>query len=277
MGVTDVNMGFDPSAAQRQTSVIVAHRDQQTWATGGVQVTPMIRKHFIHLLVTVASVAAAAWLTMLLASFSHTSTFFVLLIAVMIATWDGGLIYGLIATALVGILTAKFVIAPAQTTLPGSPNELLRWALFVLVALLISSFHASKDRTAAELRNSEQRLKLALDSAHMGVWDYDLISRRFWWSATMEIIYDRTNGNFPRTYGQFFGCIHFDDQPQFNRAITRTIDEGTDYEIAHRIILPDKSIRWVQTRGRVIFNQQNRAERIVGISMQIPGKTPPLV
>jgi len=119
------------------------------------------------------------------------------------------------------------------------------------------------------LRDSEQRLSLAIDSAHLGVWDYNLLTRKFWWSKTLEIIYGRTQGDFPGTYGQFFGCIHFDDQPLFNRAITRTIDEGDDYEIEYRIELPDKSIRWVNTRGRLFFNSNSRAERIVGVVTDI--------
>jgi PAS domain-containing protein len=134
---------------------------------------------------------------------------------------------------------------------------------------MISSLHASRARAEQRLRYSEQRLSLAIDSARLGVWDYNLITRKFWWSKTLETIYDRTTGDFPATYGQFFGCIHFDDQPLFNRAITRTIDEGTDYEIEHRILLPDKSVRWVNTRGRVFFNQASRAERIVGVVTDI--------
>jgi PAS domain-containing protein len=106
----------------------------------------------------------------------------------------------------------------------------------------------------------------------MGVWDYNLLTRQFWWSKTLEAAYGRTDGSFPETYGQFFSYIHFDDQPLFNRAITRTIDEGTDYELDHRIILPDKSIRWVNTRGRVFFNSASRAERIVGIATDITAK-----
>ncbi len=139
----------------------------------------------------------------------------------------------------------------------------------MLISLMISSLQASRGKAEAELRRSEQRLSLAVDAARMGVWDYDLLRRRFWWSKTMESIYDRTDGSFPITYGQFFSCIHFDDQPLFNRAITRTIDEGTDYEIEYRILLPDKSSRWVHTRGRVFFNDASRVERIVGVTTDI--------
>ena len=122
------------------------------------------------------------------------------------------------------------------------------------------------------LRDSEQRLSVAIDSARLGVWDYNLLNRKFWWSKTLETIYGRTNDDFPGTYGQFFGCIHFDDQPLFNRAITRTIDEGNDYEIEFRIQWPDKTVRWVNTRGRLFFNSNSRAERIVGVVTDITDK-----
>jgi len=196
---------------------------------------------------------------------------FLFLTAVLLSTWYGGWFSGMLATALSATIIA-IILPPHRSFAIGSPDDLMRWVVFVLIALMITSLNASRSRAEQELRRSEQRLSLAIDAARMGVWDYNLLSRKFWWSKTLESIYGRTTSQFPSTYGQFFGCIHFDDQPLFNRAITRTIDEGTDYEIEHRILLPDKSIRWVNTRGRVFFNQAARAERIVGVAVDITAR-----
>jgi PAS domain-containing protein len=220
-------------------------------------------------IVPLLSVGAAYVLTMVLPGFRTNAPLFLFLTAVLASTWYGGWQSGLLATLVAGFVTARFLLPGLGQHLIGNTGDLWRWSLFILIALMISSLHASRVRAERRLRYSEQRLSLAIDSAHLGVWDYNLLTRKFWWSKTMETIYARTTGDFPATYGQFFGCIHFDDQPLFNRAITRTIDEGTDYEIEHRILLPDKSVRWVNTRGRVFFNQASRAERIVGVVTDI--------
>jgi PAS domain S-box-containing protein len=236
--------------------------------------TVLMRRKLLQFVVPVASVGLALVGTWSTPALMNRSSLFLFLAAVMISTWYGGLFSGLLATLIAAAVTAKFVL-PLQAghAATGGSDQLMRWVLFVLIALMISSLHASRGKAESALRRSEQRLMLAIDSAHMGVWDYNLLSRDFWWSKTLENIYGRTDGNFPRTYGGFFGCIHFDDQPLFNRAITRTIDEGTDYEIEHRVLLPDGSVRWVNTRGRVFFNESSRAERIVGVTTDITGRS----
>jgi PAS domain-containing protein len=231
--------------------------------------TPLARRHILTWFVPVLTVGTAFLLTRFVPTFRSQIPLFLFLTTVLISTWVGGWVSGLVATLLSGLITAWFAQSPEHAFFIANSDDLLRWVVFVLIALMISSLHASRGKAEQRQRQSEQRLSLAIDSARLGVWDYNLITRHFWWSKTLEVIYGRTEGNFPRTYGQFFGCIHFDDQPLFNRAITRTIDEGTDYEIEHRILLPDRSVRWVNTRGRVFFNQASRAERIVGVTTDI--------
>jgi PAS domain-containing protein len=231
--------------------------------------TAMNFRPLFRWIVPLLSVGVAAALTLALPGFRANAPLFLFLTAVLISTWYGGWMSGLLATVVAGFVTARFILPPGQSHFLASTGDLWRWTLFSLIALRISSLNASRARAERGLRNSEQRLSLAIESARLGVWDYNLITRKLWWSKTLEAIYGRTNSDFPKTYGQFFGCIHFDDQPLFNRAITRTIDEGTDYEIEHRILLPDKSVRWVNTRGRVFFNSAAQAERIVGVTTDL--------
>jgi PAS domain S-box-containing protein len=234
--------------------------------------TPGTRHYFSNLLIAVVSVCVAFLLTRWVAAHLHTTTLFFFLASVILCSWRGGLLSGLLVTFLSAYLSARFIFEPKHSNFITNTDDLVRWSTFVLIALMISWAHASRVKAHAALQRGEQRLILAIESAHMGVWDYHLSTHEFWWSKTMPTIYGRPAEDFPRTYGRFFSCIHFDDQPLFNRAITRTIDEGTDYEIEHRIMMPDKSVRWVNTRGRVIFNQSNRAERIVGVVTDITAK-----
>jgi len=220
------------------------------------------------ILVPILSVTLSLFLSRAIARTPTHTPFYIFLAAVMISGWYGGWPAGFIATLLASAITA-WELPPIRSFTIGDPGDLIRWAIFMAVALMISFLHMSRANSETKLHWSEQRLSLAVDTARLGVWDYNLLTRTFWWSKTLEQTYGRTDGSFPSTYGQFFACIHFDDQPMFNRAITRTIDEGTDYEIDHRIVLPDNSVRWVNTRGRLFFNENARAERIVGIVTDI--------
>jgi PAS domain-containing protein len=229
---------------------------------------PRSQRLLLQIVTPLVTVGAAAYITHRIPGLHNRSSLFLFLAAVIFSTRVGGWVSGMFATILSVVVTTYFL--PHSFHLLST--DILPLAIFLFIALAILSLHSARGRSDMALRASEQRLMLALDAAHMGVWDYNLLTRKFWWSKTLEVIYGRTAGDFPNTYGRFFGFIHFDDQPMFNRAITRTIDEGTDYEVDHRILLPDQSIRWVNTRGRVFFNQDSRAERIVGVATDITAK-----
>jgi PAS domain S-box-containing protein len=220
----------------------------------------------------VVTVAVATVATAYIPALSNKSSLLFFLGAVVLSTRIGGWSAGLLATLLSVVAIPYFMMEPIRSFSIHQPQDAIRLMVFSLVALMILSLHAARSKAESDLRASEQRLSLAIESAHMGVWDYNLLTRKFWWTRTLEQIYGRSGERFASSYGRFFGYIHFDDQPVFNRAITRTIDEGTDYDVDHRIVLPDDSIRWVNTRGRVFFNEKSRAERIVGITTDITAK-----
>jgi PAS domain-containing protein len=233
---------------------------------------PQAQRVIQQFLVPVASVVIATVVTLNVHALQNKSSLLIFLGAVVLSTRVGGWSAGLAATLMSAAAIPYFLLEPISKFSISDPNDLMRLIVFVLVSLMILTLHAARSRAEMNLRASEQRLSLAIDAAHMGVWDYNLLTRKFWWTKTLEQIYGRANKDFASTYGRFFAYIHFDDQPRFNRAITRTIDEGTDYEVDHRIVLPDDSIRWVNTRGRVFFNENNRAERIVGLTIDITAK-----
>jgi PAS domain S-box-containing protein len=233
---------------------------------------PRLQRVLQQFATPMAMVAMATVITTYIPALNNKSSLLFFLGAVIISTRVGGWSAGLFATVLSAVAIPYFLMEPVRTFSIQQPQDIIRLAVFILVALMILSLHAARSKAEMSLRASEQRLSLAIDSAHMGVWDYNLLTRKFWWSKTLEQIYGRTGNNFATSYGRFFGYIHFDDQPIFNRAITRTIDEGTDYEVDHRIVLPDDTIRWVNTRGRVFFHEKSRAERIVGIAIDITAK-----
>jgi PAS domain S-box-containing protein len=230
------------------------------------------RRLLLQLCIPIASVSCSTLLAMNIHELRTRSYLFVFMAAVVISTRLGGIFSGLFGIVLSVGSIAFWLMPPDISFAVSDRGDLFRLAMFSVVSLMVLTIYGTRGRSEAELRASEQRLALALDSAHMGVWDYNLLNRKFYWSRTLEAIYGRSDGSFANTYGRFFGYIHFDDQPLFNRAITRTIDEGTDYEVDHRIVLPDGSVRWVNTRGRVFFNDSSRAERIVGIATDITAK-----
>jgi PAS domain S-box-containing protein len=189
--------------------------------------------------------------------------FMLLLGAVAASTWYGGWRAGAVRTALAAVYAAFDVLRLYQARDIG--DDVIRLGLFLFVASLIALLYVSRAPAHASLRRSEDRLKLALEAAGMVVWEHDMTTRSGWCSEGFAEVFGSQPVRFSSTYEGYLSYIHPQDRDFVERAITRTIDNGMDYEIEHRIVKPDKSVRWVSTRGRIICAQSGRVERMTGV------------
>ncbi len=123
-----------------------------------------------------------------------------------------------------------------------------------------------QERRLAEeaLRQSEERLNLALGAAQMGAWDWDLLSDRVNWSDRVEAIFGLTPGTFGGTYEAVLNCVHPEDRPAVTQAVKRTVETGTNYEVEARVCGPDGTIRWIATLGAVLRDASGKAVRMTG-------------
>lgn len=118
-------------------------------------------------------------------------------------------------------------------------------------------------------RLSEERLRLALEAAQMGTWDWDIPSGKMAHSATAGAIYGLAPSSFESTLERFLTTIHPEDRDLVTQALRRTVEEGADYNIEFRVIWADGSVHWIASKGQVYCNKTGIAVRMTGINMDI--------
>ncbi len=66
------------------------------------------------------------------------------------------------------------------------------------------------DRKRAEerLRLSEERLRMALTASDLGIWDWDVLSNRLYWSDGVEALFGLAAGTFSGTYAAYIARIY---------------------------------------------------------------------
>ena len=118
------------------------------------------------------------------------------------------------------------------------------------------------------LRKSEANLAEAQRLSHTGSWDWDVASKRIFWSAEMFNIFGfdpKTTTPTPENYLQ---SIHPDDRAPIEAAASE-LYKGNDAEYNYRIVLPDNSIRYVRTIARAITNDSGQAIEFVGTVIDV--------
>ena len=127
------------------------------------------------------------------------------------------------------------------------------------------------DRKFAEeqLRQSEAQLRLALDAANMGFWDWNLQTGKVTRSNNLERLYGWVPNTADQTKDRFFTTLHPDDHKLLEDADRHAIETGEGYDIEFRILLPDGSIRWLASKGQVFYDESGLPVRMAGINLDI--------
>ncbi|MCX6899983.1 MAG: PAS domain S-box protein [Verrucomicrobia bacterium] len=122
--------------------------------------------------------------------------------------------------------------------------------------------------TEDALRESEQRLRLATEAAQMGTWDRDLKNNKLFWSATQERLMGYRPGTFPGTYEVFCALVHPDSRDVLVAAQKKAKETG-EYSAELQFQLRDGRTRWGLVRGQIIYDDQGKPERILGVDLDI--------
>jgi PAS domain S-box-containing protein len=146
----------------------------------------------------------------------------------------------------------------------------IHWAVLrqrVRRVLQASRAVAQLRQQTERVRLSEEHLRLALEAAQMGTWNWDILTGNVIHSATTEAIHGLAPGSFDGSFQGFLRSIHPNDRELVTQALRCTLEEGADYNIEFRVIWPDGSVHWVASKGQVYYDNAGQPIRMTGINM----------
>jgi PAS domain S-box-containing protein len=126
-----------------------------------------------------------------------------------------------------------------------------------------------RKRGDESLRESEERMRMAVDAGRMGTWEWRIDSGRVSWSAGLEAIHGLAPGTFAGTFEAVQREVHPDDRERVVQTIRDAAEQRKDLRVEYRIVRGDGSVRWVEGRGRLVGERHGRPERMVGLCMDI--------
>ncbi|MGH7845451.1 MAG: sigma 54-interacting transcriptional regulator [Candidatus Binatia bacterium] len=119
------------------------------------------------------------------------------------------------------------------------------------------------------LRQSEERLKLAMESARIGYWETDLESGRITSSESLQQIFGLPRAGFAGTVDAFHALVYPEDRERLQRLAEHCVKTLSSAEIEYRIVRPDGTLRWIAGRGQALAGRDGRAARILGMVVDI--------
>jgi PAS domain S-box-containing protein len=132
---------------------------------------------------------------------------------------------------------------------------------FMVLAALVEEHRCAQ----AKLRESEERLRLAMDSGKAMGWEWDLNTGEDFWFGDLKAMFKTEPGSFHGSAQEFQRYVHPEDQPQVAAVMAEAKEYGKPYATEFRIIGPDEGIRWVAASGKFYYAPNGEPERMSGI------------
>jgi predicted ATPase/signal transduction histidine kinase len=128
----------------------------------------------------------------------------------------------------------------------------------------------NRDRRKAEddLRRSEAALTEAQQISHTGSWRWKVGTGAVSWSAEHFRIFAFDPATTRPSYATFMERIHAEDRPSLEQAVQRAVRERSRFQLEYRIVLPDGSVKHLQSVGQPDVTESGDLE-FVGTVMDI--------
>ncbi|MBV9768320.1 MAG: PAS domain S-box protein, partial [Bryobacterales bacterium] len=138
-----------------------------------------------------------------------------------------------------------------------------------LGAVLVFRDITERRKSEEALAGSEERLRLALESGQIGVWDWDVIKNRVEWSDRLYEIHAVERDTFETDMDEIAALTHPEDRERVSEATRAALQEGARYDIEYRVVPPNGGTIWLSTTALVFRNDRGEPTRMLGATTDI--------
>ena len=126
-------------------------------------------------------------------------------------------------------------------------------------------------RLAAEVNSREAPdwLYATLDSADVGIWEWDITLDKVTWSDSLYRTHGFTREEFDGTLNAVVMATHPEDRDVLAARIQHTLTTGEPYSVEYRIIVRDGEIRWLSGKGLAMFDESGKPYRLSGMALNV--------
>jgi signal transduction histidine kinase len=182
-----------------------------------------------------------------------------------------------------GVSTAVIVVAflsiggevhgRGPFTSVGPFSGMLSLQLFLVFAatpfMVLAALVEERTQAEDELRESEERLRLAVQAGRMYAFEWDPVTDAIVRSGQCADILNWMDDPTRDTGRQFVARIYPDDREEYAATESGFTPDNPTYQTRYRMLRPDGSVIWLEENGRVLFDGQGRMLRTIGMVADI--------
>ncbi|WP_313933745.1 MULTISPECIES: PAS domain-containing protein [unclassified Calothrix] len=129
----------------------------------------------------------------------------------------------------------------------------------------------TRKKIEAALKESDRRLKVALEAAKLGSWELNLATGQLSTSKQCKANFGLPE-SYEFTYELLLESIHPEDRAYMQNAVQQALVKHGDYEAEYRNIWPDGSVHWILARGVGIYDNTGIPTRMIGVTLDLTAR-----
>ena len=127
------------------------------------------------------------------------------------------------------------------------------------------------DRKQAEdrLAQANERWHLAMDSGHIGGWEWDIKNERNLWFGKAHELLGVPLDEPSASAHAFWDHVHAEDRVRLRDALNSARQNHTEFNHEFRVVWRDGTVHWLRSRGSYFYAADGSPQRVLGISVDI--------
>lgn len=143
----------------------------------------------------------------------------------------------------------------------------------LLLWIILERFRRHQQHVEQALRDSREQLALAMDSAREGLWDWDLVHDQVHFSEHLATLTGMPLTIDSKGSEAWLNRLHPNDREREREQLQAIIRAGHGYyEGTYRMLHSDGVYRWLQSRGRLLFDDDGTPVRFIGLAMDVTAR-----
>jgi PAS domain S-box-containing protein len=157
---------------------------------------------------------------------------------------------------------SRFPAVVSVTALRDAKNGIIGY-------LLIGTDNTARKQVEAQLRQSNERIAIATESAGIGIWEFDMASHSLTWDNRMYEIYGVPHMAGTELYALWALCLHPDDRERVEGEIAAALLGVREFDAEFRVNRPDGETRYVKAAARTLRDTDGSVARLTGVNFDI--------
>ncbi|MGM0472047.1 MAG: PAS domain-containing protein, partial [Bacillota bacterium] len=149
--------------------------------------------------------------------------------------------------------------------------SLLLLSLIYFISFRMAKIKELVNQQTNRLNETKERLELAIESADLAVWDWDIDNNSLKADAKWSAMLGYDQSELEPAMDKWEELLHQSDRDNFLNTLKSCLNNDTDYcELEYRMRTKTGDYKWIKTTGKVVNeNQADNPQRLVGVNQDI--------